>query len=217
MFWFRDLPWYISGLYWGCFLSIVIFKSLTNDVNLSIQSLFLSNISMASNVTPFFWWFCGEWLSLLLVAFINGVEDCPVNCLSNFSLVSTLFAKSMASLRLFTLIKSSKVYMEGCSSNSLIFASLHNLVLLWPDSLSKHRSLLSLCFHQIWMSSRHETVVWEYYLFLNIATWIYFVRWASHCLTELVIYTTAWLHLLKSCENALPSLLLGNYALPSNL
>ena len=35
------------------FLSIVIFMSLTNEVNLSIQSLFLSNISIVSNVTPF--------------------------------------------------------------------------------------------------------------------------------------------------------------------
>ena len=37
---------------------------------------------------------------------MNGVEDCPVNCLSSLSLVKTLFAKSMASLRLFTLISS---------------------------------------------------------------------------------------------------------------
>ena len=77
---------------------------LTNEVNLSIQSLFLSNISIASNVTPFLCWFWGEWLSLV-EAFMNGVEDCPVNCLSSFSLVKTLFAKSMASLRLFTLIR----------------------------------------------------------------------------------------------------------------
>ena len=49
--------------------------------------------------------FGGERLSLLLVAFMNGVEDCPVNCLSSFSFVSTLLAKSIASLRLFTLIK----------------------------------------------------------------------------------------------------------------
>ena len=52
-FWFCDLPWYIFGLYWG-FLSMVIFKSLTKVVNLSIQSLFLSNVSIASKVTPFF-------------------------------------------------------------------------------------------------------------------------------------------------------------------
>ena len=37
---------------------------------------------------------------------MNGVEDCPVNCLSSFSLVKTLFAKSMASLRLFHIDKS---------------------------------------------------------------------------------------------------------------
>ena len=54
VFWFHDLPWYIFGLYWGCFLSIIIFKSLTKVVSLSIQSLFLSNISIASKVTPFF-------------------------------------------------------------------------------------------------------------------------------------------------------------------
>ena len=45
-----------------------------------------------------------EWLSLM-VTFMNGVEFCPVSCLSNFSLVSTLLAKSIVSLRLFTLIK----------------------------------------------------------------------------------------------------------------
>ena len=78
--------------------------SLTNEVNLSIQLLFLSNISIASNVTPFLRWFWGESLSSL-EAFMNGVEDCPVNCLSNFSLVKTLFAKSIVSLRLFTLIR----------------------------------------------------------------------------------------------------------------
>ena len=105
VFWFRDLPWYNFGLYWGCFLSIIIFKSLTKVVNLSIQSLFLSNVSIASKVTPFFCWFWVKWQSLLLVAFMNGVEDCLVNCLSSLSFVSTLLAKSIASLKLFTLIR----------------------------------------------------------------------------------------------------------------
>ena len=59
--------WFVRGL----FLSIVIFMSLTNEVNLSIQSLFLSNVSIVSNVTPFLWWFWGKWLSLL-EAFMNG-------------------------------------------------------------------------------------------------------------------------------------------------
>ena len=40
------------GLYGDCFLSIVIFISLTSDVNLSIQLLFLSNVSTALKVTP---------------------------------------------------------------------------------------------------------------------------------------------------------------------
>ena len=33
---------------------MVNFKSLTKEVSLSIQSLFLSNVSISSNVTPFF-------------------------------------------------------------------------------------------------------------------------------------------------------------------
>ena len=59
---------------------------------------------MASKVTPLLLLGWVEWLSLLAI-FMNGMEDCPVSCLSNFSLVSTLLAKSIASLRLFTLIK----------------------------------------------------------------------------------------------------------------
>ena len=59
---------------------------------------------MASNVIPFLLLGWVEWLSLLVI-FMNGVEDCPVSCLSNFSLVSTLLAKSIASLRLLTLIR----------------------------------------------------------------------------------------------------------------
>ena len=42
--------WFIFG---DCFLSMVIFMLLTNEVNQSIQSLFLSNVSIASNITPF--------------------------------------------------------------------------------------------------------------------------------------------------------------------
>ena len=85
-------------------MSIVIFMALTLDVNLSIQLLFLSKVSIASKGTPLSLLLSAEWLSLLL-ALINGVEDCPVSCLSSFSLVNTLFAKSIASLRLLTLIK----------------------------------------------------------------------------------------------------------------
>ena len=86
-----------------------------------------------------------------MVTFMNGVEVCPVSCLSNFSLVSTLLDKSIASLRLFTLmeIKSHKVGMEGCFlkfSNIYISSSL---ALLLPDSFLGHRSLLCLYFHQI--------------------------------------------------------------------
>ena len=44
--------------------------------------------------------------------------------------------------------------MEGCSKNSLISASLHNLALPQPDSSSEHRSLLCPYSHQIGMSSR---------------------------------------------------------------
>ena len=78
--------------------------SLTSDVNSSIQSLFLSKVSIASKVTPLLLLVCVEYLSLLVIL-MNGVEDCPVSCLSNFSFISTLFAKSVASLRLLTLIK----------------------------------------------------------------------------------------------------------------
>ena len=82
---------------------MVIFILLTNKVNRSIQSLFLSNVSLCQmsllSYDGFGAYGCHYW-----EAFINGVEDCPVNCLSSFSLVKTLFAKSMASLRLFTLI-----------------------------------------------------------------------------------------------------------------
>ena len=78
--------------------------ALTSDINLSIQLLFLSKVSIASKVTPLLLLFNMEWLSVPL-ALMNGVEDCPVNCLSSFSLVNTLLAKSIASLRLLTLIK----------------------------------------------------------------------------------------------------------------
>ena len=87
-----------------CFLSTVIFMALTSDVSLSIQPLFLSKVSIALKVTPLLLLFSMECLSLLL-AHMNGVEVCPVSCPSNFSFVSTLLAKSIASLRLLTLIK----------------------------------------------------------------------------------------------------------------
>ena len=57
-----------------------------------MQLLFLSKVSMASKVTHFLLLDWVEWLSLLVI-FMNGVEDSPVSCLSNFSLVSTLLAK----------------------------------------------------------------------------------------------------------------------------
>ena len=78
--------------------------ALTSDVSLSIQLLFLSKVSIALKVTPLLLLFGMEWLSLL-PALMNGVEVCPVNCLSNFSLVNTLLANSVAFLRLLTLIK----------------------------------------------------------------------------------------------------------------
>ena len=77
---------------------------LTNDINLSIQSLFLSKVSITSKVTPLLLLVCVEYLSLLVIL-INGVADCPVSCLSSFSFVSTLLAKSIAFLRLLTLIR----------------------------------------------------------------------------------------------------------------
>ena len=69
-----------------------------------MQLLFLSKVSMVSKVTSFLVLGRVEWLSLLVI-FMNGVENCPVSCLSNFSLVSTLLAKLIASLRLLTLIR----------------------------------------------------------------------------------------------------------------
>ena len=52
---------------------MVIFMSLTNDVNLSMQSLFLSKVSIASKVTPLLLLVCVEYLSLLVIL-MNGVE-----------------------------------------------------------------------------------------------------------------------------------------------
>ena len=78
--------------------------SLTNDVNLSIQLLFLPKVSTASKVTPLLLLVCVEYLSLLVIL-MYGVEDCTFSCLCNFSFVNTLLAKSIASLRLLTLIK----------------------------------------------------------------------------------------------------------------
>ena len=59
---------------------------------------------VVSKVTPLLLLFNMKWPPLLL-ALMNGVEDCPVSCLPNFSFLSTLLAKSIASLRLLTLIK----------------------------------------------------------------------------------------------------------------
>ena len=83
---------------------MVIFILLTRDINLSIQSPFLSKVSIASKVTPFLGLFLSGTVTIN-GTFMNGVEVCAVTCLSNFSLVSTLLAKLIASLRLFTLIK----------------------------------------------------------------------------------------------------------------
>ena len=75
-----------------------------------------------------------------MLTLMNGVEDCPVSCLSNFSLVNTLLAKLIASLRLFTLIKVNKVGMD---------AFLHSLALLLSDPFLGCKSLSCLYCHQI--------------------------------------------------------------------
>ena len=66
-----------------------------------------------------------------------------------FFFVSTLLAKYMASLRLFTLIKVKYSLYGRVFLKFLKSAFLHSSALLRPDSFSEHKSQWSLYFHQI--------------------------------------------------------------------
>ena len=72
------------------FCSNFIYILSISAVILSIFSLVFSNASFASKDKDF----------LLFINFINGVELCPVICLSIFSLVKNLFAVFTASHKL---------------------------------------------------------------------------------------------------------------------
>ena len=78
-------------------MSIFTFILLTSGVNLSMLSLCLSKVSIASKVTPLLLVLSEDWPQSF--THINGVvDDWPVFCLSIFSFIITLLAVVIGSL-----------------------------------------------------------------------------------------------------------------------